>query len=74
MSCHYYSKRRFRRLGRSIDNNPNLDEQNVSSKHMRTRDSSSKITDLVLELSLPPAQKESPSKDSSGTFPLLNTA
>jgi hypothetical protein len=37
---------------------PNLDE------HMRTRDSSSKITDLELELSLPPAQKESPSKDS----------
>jgi hypothetical protein len=39
---------------------------------MRT-ENSNRFTDSELELSLPPAQKESSNKNSSGTFPLLNS-
>jgi hypothetical protein len=49
--------------------NPNLEEQNASSEHMRTGDRSN-LTDLDLNFSMSPAQKESSSKDSSDT--LLN--
>jgi hypothetical protein len=52
---------------------PSLDEQNVSSKYMRTLNSS-KFTDLGVETarSLSATQKESPTKESSGTLTRLN--
>lgn len=82
LACFNYNRLKLSRFNKSIMSAATiivkggfegLGDLNLE-EHMRTRDSSSKFTDLELELSLPPAQKESPSKDSSGTFPKLNTA